>query len=504
MQRNIPSILPAIIGVLACIQQINCAPNAFLTPHPPGGQSSASAAPAKQPDREQPPAAESASSEQSPAPATGPSSSAPADSVAAAQTRSPQSQSTPADSQKTIAPATFAWSGATALFAVPTQTVRVALLRGLASVSLYSSGTMIVGCEGKGNGFSFKGPLQLTLKRGASTLQGFISQMESREISMPCTLKAVADDNIIEVGDKSYRGNLIIAAEENNSFSVINRLPMEEYLCGAISLEIGKLPEKELEAVKAQAVAARSYAYKKITNKAAGLFDVVATTDDQVYGGVNAECAVCTRAVRETKDLVLVFGDSLISAYYHSTCGGRTANIEDVWDKPAAPYLKGADDYDRNGKAYCSSSRFFAWQESWSAPELSAIMREYSKPAFPATPLTGEINGVRVFSRYSCGRIQFCDFATTTGKFTYGTDKIRFAMRRNTRERDVLRSANFTVISADTRNVKITGKGYGHGVGMCQMGAVGRAREGQKYRDILAVYYAGTEIKQAKVDEAPH
>jgi stage II sporulation protein D len=498
MQRHISLLLPAVIGILLYIPQMSCAPNTFFTPLPPGGTSTS---PAKQSEQEQPPAAEPVPANQSStaAPASKPSSSASVDTAAAAPVASEASRNPLSDSEKAVVPATFAWSGATPLFPVPTQTVRIALVRGLASISLYSSGLMIVGCAGNGNGFSFKGPLQLTLKRGASTLQGFISQLESREISMPCTLKAAADDNIIEVGDKSYRGNLIIAPEEKHSFSVINHLPVEEYLCGVISLEIGARPEKELEAVKAQAVAARTYTYKKIANKAADLFDMVATTDDQVYGGMNAECATCTRAVRETNDLVLVFGDSLIHAYYHSTCGGRTANIEDVWDKPAAVYLKGVDDYDRNGKAYCSSSRFFTWQESWSSPELSAIMREYSKPAFPATPFTGEINGVKVFSRYACGRIQFCDFMTTTGKFTYGTDKIRFAMRRNTHERDVLRSANFSVISADTRNVKIAGKGYGHGVGMCQMGAVGRAQQGQKYRDILAAYYAGAEIKKIEV-----
>jgi len=475
----------------------SCASTGFLTPNPPGGSESRESHKSEKFDP-----ARYQGSGSAPETATAAAQSAEATTPAATDTAKPAASAGAAGIADTSAPATPQAAQPAAPSAVsgpnyisPCTTVRVALMRELVSVSLYAVGTYDVVVEGKGTVFSFKGPLQIKCERNGAAYKAYISQLESKDIALPCTLVARDPGNVIEVGDHPYRGSLIFISEHKRSFSVINKLSVEDYLCGVVSLEIGKLPEKDIEAVKAQAIAARTYAYRKITEKANDPFDMLATLADQVYGGTDAECPVSNRAVKQTANKVLVYGDSLVLAYYHSTCGGKTANVEDVWDKPAAAYLKSIDDCDGQGVAYCAGSKYFAWDETWSTGDLSQLAAKYSKSVYPKNFCTGTISDIRIFSRYACGRIQVCDIETNAGKHSYGGDKLRFVLRRNTKDSDILRSANFTLSVMNPHTVRLHGQGYGHGVGMCQMGAIGRARAGKKYDEILAAYYPGTDMK---------
>jgi stage II sporulation protein D len=107
-----------------------------------------------------------------------------------------------------------------------------------------------------------------------------------------------------------------------------------------------------------------------------------------------------------------------------------------------------------------------------------------------------------IAERFSCGRISVCRVASSLGIYEYGGDRIRFVFRRNLKGYPILRSSNFEVLNVDSKEVLLTGRGYGHGVGMCQMGAIGRARTGQSFGEILDAYYTGSYIAAVNVKKS--
>ncbi|MBD3345569.1 MAG: SpoIID/LytB domain-containing protein [Chitinivibrionales bacterium] len=378
-------------------------------------------------------------------------------------------------------------------FPVPAVKARVAVLRNNLKTSLYSVGKVVLRGAGQKNRISFRGRLLVEASYSAGKVLVTADDIKRREVSVPCTLLSENEYNFIELDDGSYRGSMIIISEKPKRFSLVNYIDVEEYLRGVVPLEIGPRKEKEIEAVKAQAVAARTYTYRKILERSNASFDLVTTVADQVYGGLNAENRHCDKAIRLTEDLVMVYGDSLIIAYYHSTCGGKTANVEDVWQRPPKPYLKSVSDYDKNGNAYCAISRYYTWIENWSTYRLSSIIARHGGSA----GCKGTVKGMKIKWRHSCGRIADLNIRTTQGDCVHHGDKIRFVLRRDISGNPILRSCNFRIRSGNARSVKIEGKGYGHGVGMCQMGAIGRARAGQSFEEILKAYYTGVDMRTA-------
>ena len=384
---------------------------------------------------------------------------------------------------------------------VPSHSVRVLLQRDIREVTVYFVETYRLTASGKAVG-QVRGRVKITAREGGTDVTIQPASGPPIAVSLPCMFEAPEGYGFVEIEDNSYRGGLQLVFRRRATFSLVNILPVEEYLRGVVPLEIGPRESSEIEAVKAQAVAARTYTYRRMRERETREWDLVATVQDQVYGGITAEEAVSDRAVRATASIAITYGDSLIEAYYHSTCGGRTAAIQDVWDKPPAPYLQGIADVDRRGDAYCAISRYFVWKESWPTDRLSRIAARYSKRTFPHHPCSGTIRGMKVTRRFTCGRVGSCRIQTSTGSFEYGGDRIRFMLRRNASKLPILRSSSFEVQSIDSRHVVLSGKGYGHGVGMCQMGAVGRARAGQSFEQILSAYYPGTVLRPVTRDGA--
>ncbi|MBD3321512.1 MAG: SpoIID/LytB domain-containing protein [Chitinivibrionales bacterium] len=379
---------------------------------------------------------------------------------------------------------------------VPARKARVALVRNKLNYSLYSVGKVTLHGPRRNDRRTVRGRIAIEASSSENRVLLSAGSGNKREVAVPCTLLSESEYNFIELDDGTYRGAMIIITEKTGKLSLVNYLDVEDYLRGVVPLEIGHRKINEIEAVKAQAVAARTYTYRKISDKQHAPFDLVATVADQVYGGVNAESRMCDKAVRLTEGLVMTCRDSLIFAYYHSTCGGKTANIEDVWKKPQQPYLQSIRDCDENGKAYCSISKYYNWTETWPARTLSSIINRNGGDS----GCRGTIKGMKIKWRYSCGRIAGLVVHTSQGTCTLSGDKIRFVFRRNSAGNPILRSCNFRIVSGNSRTVTIEGRGYGHGVGMCQMGAVGRARAGQRFEEILAAYYSGIELKTAVVE----
>ena len=315
-----------------------------------------------------------------------------------------------------------------------------------------------------------------------------------RSLNLPCTL--VVDDPLyhINLDGNSYRGALIITSENEKTISFINVLNVEDYLRGVVPKEIGTLREPEIEAVKVQAVAARTYAYKRMAANRRNTFDLVSTVADQVYAGANVEYAVSDMAIAQTKDIIMVYNNEPAGAFYHSTCGGKTANIEDVWGGAALPYLRSIDDTDSAGNIYCRESRAFTWEESWSGAQLGKILTRFSTEGNLSAPFKGTLRKIEVKERFACGRVKSCDIVSNSGTFQAGGDKVRFLLRRDAAANPILRSSNFH-IENDGGKIVIKGRGYGHGIGMCQTGAIARARDGQDFEQILKAYYSGVTLR---------
>jgi stage II sporulation protein D len=186
----------------------------------------------------------------------------------------------------------------------------------------------------------------------------------------------------------------------------------------------------------------------------------------------------------------------LIDAYYHSTCGGSTDNIEEVWDKGARPYLVGVADSD-----FCRWSKFFDWNELYPTAEFLDHIRNYLKTANGDAGKIGErLIEATISDRTAGGRVKSIQITTDRGSVVLHKDQIRWAFGRHDKP-GIMPSTNF-VIKLDrdengvVQQVHIVGCGYGHGVGMCQCGAIGMARVGYTYQQILTHYYTGVRIRK--------
>ena len=302
--------------------------------------------------------------------------------------------------------------------------------------------------------------------------------------------------SFVQWNGKRYRGDLVISATDSGLL-VVNRLPMDDYLRGVVPLEIGNRTSAEMAAVQAQAVAARTYAYKHLND--ARPFDMYATVQDQVYGGVDAEKPLPDTAIMTTRDIVVLFAGQPITTPYHSTCGGSTAGVSEVWyDQPDQPYLRPVSDRipGTNGY-YCDPSPRFSWTQSYDAAGLRAVMEKYlaNYTNAPRANL-GRITDVREQGRTPSGRVAALTVQTESGSYTLRGNDIRFVLRDP--KGAILNSTLFSLSTAtsggEVSGLTLTGRGYGHGIGMCQWGAIGRARAGQNYRTILETYYPGTTI----------
>lgn len=369
-----------------------------------------------------------------------------------------------------------------------TNWVRVALIQKVKNVSLFAYERFRIS-NGKRRITISPGTFSFSLSGGVTTVK---AHGNSASIQLPCTLSVIEGNAVWDIGEKGYRGEVIIRAHKG-SLMVLNFLPVESYLRGVLPLEIGVRSEVELAALKAQAVAARTYTYSRILQRQDWEYDLLPTVADQVYGGTEVEAPLTDRAVDETANEVMTYNGALVEAYYHSTCGGKTAAVHEVWETSPRPYLVSRSDLRSNGLAWCSISKYSTWQEQWSKTLFENIVKKYSRSTKGVAPLEGSIIQLAVQERTTSGRVKRCYIKTSNGNWNYGKDKIRFIFRRPNTGVSILRSSNFR-ISMDSKSVHAHGKGFGHGIGMCQMGAIGRARAGQSYQQILAAYYKGVSF----------
>jgi stage II sporulation protein D len=311
----------------------------------------------------------------------------------------------------------------------------------------------------------------------------------------PIIVRPLDPDGTIAFAGRHWRGELLVSAGEEG-LVVVNRIRMDDYLRGVVPLEIGTTALGDAAAVEAQAVTARSYAVTRLGDGRRA-YDLTATTQDQVYGGADAETAVSDRAVAATAGLVLLYGGHVVNAPYHANCGGFTAAPQDAWRPGSEPYLQRVSDQIPGTKRfYCDRAPRFRWTRTVSRDDLRRAIGRYVERLPGGAGGIGAVTNVAVTSVTPAGRVATLTVDTDRGRWSLHGDEIRSALRSPAGE--LLYSTYFSLdVTAGRGGVEsltLRGGGNGHGVGMCQSGAIGRARAGQDFRTILRTYYPGTSI----------
>jgi stage II sporulation protein D len=270
-------------------------------------------------------------------------------------------------------------------------------------------------------------------------------------------------DGYVWIGDRWYRGRTQLR-QNGNQILAINHVDLEQYLYSVVGAEA--IPSWPQEALKAQAVAARTYALKKRAENNGRPFDLDTTTATQVYKGLNSEYSTTHAAVNATANQVMTYNGDVILAVFHSSSGGHTENVEDIWSQPL-PYLRGVVDYDQSAPVY-------QWSKTISAAQLGQLV--------------GGVGTVRQLVPQRAtprGRVVTMRVIGDRGTKDVSGDQLRRLLE--------LRS---TLINARVQggDIYIYGKGFGHGVGMSQWGANGLAAQGIDYQQILRHYYQNATI----------
>ena len=301
---------------------------------------------------------------------------------------------------------------------------------------------------------------------------------------------------------KHYTGRLLIFRNSRSTLSVVNVVPVERYLAGVVPAEIGR-SSAGAEAIKAQAVAARTYALFYLGRRAAEGFDLFGTVEDQVYGGLESEDASTSALIAGTRGLVLMAGGRPVRAMYSASCGGMCAALDEAFPSPSLPYLAAHRDRspDLNPTtSFCSDAPIYRWHEEWPLDQFEQILAQYGPAEWrsPDGNLQGRVLDVRVAQRSVSGRVKRLEIETTTGVYALDEMKIRATLRRPIEGRPILRSTLFKIgvdYDGDTpTRVVAQGAGNGHGVGLCQYGARGMAARGFTYAQILLHYYRGAGL----------
>jgi stage II sporulation protein D len=275
-------------------------------------------------------------------------------------------------------------------------------------------------------------------------------------------------DGYIFINDAWYRGRVLVVPS-GGKVTAVNWVDLEEYLYSVLGAEMpASWPQ---EALKAQAVAARSYALHRRDRSLTDSYDVGTTTAYQVYKGLASEAPSTIAAVDATRGQVLTHGGRVIEAVFHSSSGGHTENVEDIWQQPL-PYLRSVPDFDQDAPV-------FRWSETFTASQFQQRVTGIGRLQAVATE--------RVTPR---GRVSSIRLQGSQGTRTLTGTQLRQALG--------LRSTLFSIsIQGDT--IRIDGRGFGHGIGMSQWGARGLALQGYNYSQILSHYYQGTVLSLIQI-----
>ncbi|HEY3308640.1 MAG TPA: SpoIID/LytB domain-containing protein [Desulfuromonadaceae bacterium] len=345
--------------------------------------------------------------------------------------------------------------------AAPSQeTIRVAIVKNAAAVTIDGDGILATRENGSAVVFS----LPVSIK---STTDGIaVDGVNYRRLTFSAP-------SAVYINSKPYRG-LAEVSFGDKGLLVVNELPLEDYLVGLINCEISSA--WPIEAIKAQAVIARSYALNRKQLRHDAVYHLESSVIDQVYDGCLIEDSRARRGVTETAGEVLVFNGAIIQAFYHSNCGGKTEAAENIWGA-SLPYLKGVD------CQYCLTSASSSWEQKLTLKQIEEKLRA------SGFSVAG-ISEIKAGVRNNRGRLKNVVIGSMRGELVVTGEQFRKALGYS-----VIKSTNFN-IKIINKEAVFNGLGNGHGVGLCQWGCKQRAQDGFSYDEILSYYYPGTTINQ--------
>jgi stage II sporulation protein D len=282
---------------------------------------------------------------------------------------------------------------------------------------------------------------------------------------------------------RRFSGSITFKKTDADSFIPINSLDIENYVKGVLPFEESN--DFPIEALKAQAVAARTYCIMNKGKYSSEGYDLTDDISSQVYRGYVPYYANCNSAVELTAGEILTFNGQAINAYFSSSNGGYTEQNDNVWSGSQLSYLiESQDPYDTANRN---------WAQALSSPDIDSLLKTRHPELNVKQFLNIDIANIK---KYTSGRISslkliYVDNNNSQQEYTLTKSEARTFFG--------LKSSLYTVtLSKDSSNTDVftfTGSGYGHGIGMSQWGAYGRALSGQDYKTILAFYYDNTSVE---------
>ena len=284
-----------------------------------------------------------------------------------------------------------------------------------------------------------------------------------------------ADGTVIE---HHYAGSLLSAAVDGDLI-LYNDVDVESYVASVMASEISS--SWQSEALKAQAIAVRTYGLRRMKHTRPSSYDVTDDTTNQVYHGVDGIVGSLRTAASATAGLIVTSGGAPADVWYHSACGGHTASSSEITGLTAPPYLQGYPDSDGSGHAYCAASPYYSWRNSLSASALASVAG------------VDALSSIAIAQRWPDGRVKTVHVVSSGGG-AQDIDGHHFYSRASAVLGYKVVPSSFFDITPANGGYTLSGHGVGHGIGMCQWGAQGRALAGQNAAAILGAYFPGTTI----------
>jgi stage II sporulation protein D len=369
-------------------------------------------------------------------------------------------------------------AGATKAEVVDVQlpvTIKVALIRGRSGIVVIGSSAGLTYSSAK-----LKKPVSLGAKSHLKIYGGKKGiTVGGKSLNATVRVKATEPEGHLILNGRAYRGSLIVRPR-GHAVDVIEEVGLEEYLNGVLPREVGA--DWPPESLKAQAVISRTFVVANIGRNAAKGYDVSSDVYSQVYGGLQDEQPATNQAVADTRgEILLDDKNAPVLTFFHSSCGGRTENPRYVWqdlkDPPA--YLDSVKD------PYCKDDPFINWEYTVTADRLQKRLRH-------AGYKVGVLKNISIDKSSPSGRAWSFKVESTKGSMLVPGNSFRLAVGA-----DELRSTLLSEVRRQGKSFHFEGHGWGHGVGLCQWGARGRAAEGHSYGKILDAYYAGAKLVKA-------
>ncbi len=358
-------------------------------------------------------------------------------------------------------------------------TVQVAILREAGSAQITPEGKVEILQPGaKPRPLEWKGELSLRPRDGGLRLL----HMRLLDMRLKSETRLVPVDGArIRVGSNQYRGTLILRLDPGQTLTIVEEALIEVYLEGVLPHEMD--PNWPLEALKAQAVVARTYTYANMGKFRKDGFDLTADTRSQVYKGTTLVNETVRAAVRETRGEVLGWQGKLLRVYYHACCGGATTQVGAAWggaEESPRP-LKGVRD------PWCAASPHMKWVAYFAWADLTAAISDDRM-------LPGPLKSLRIGARDSAGYVR--TFLARSG----GESVVVKAFElRGALGAGEMKSVRIKSLKTLKKGIEFHGAGSGHGVGLCQWGARLQADKGRSYTKILSFYFPGSVLSE--VDE---